>query len=61
MEDIFENFCNKCIETHMKLILLTFNQHQDLYDKCFLKKSGEELELLADTDMLQMVEKGNHR
>lgn len=60
LEEIFENFWNKCIETY-ETDSARFLLAPEVVWQAFLKKSGEKLELLADTDMLQMVVKGNHR
>ena len=54
--DVFENFRNTCIKIY------EFNQFLSApgvaWQAC-LKKTGAELELLTDIDMLLMVEKGN--
>ena len=54
--DVFENFRNMCIKIY------EFNQFLSApgvaWQAC-LKKTGAELELLTDIDMLLMVEKGN--
>ena len=57
LADVFENFRNKCIRTY-KLDPLHFVSAPGLAWKACLKKTGVELELLTDTDMLLKVEDG---
>ena len=57
LADIFENFRNKCIEIY-KLDPAHFLSAPGLAWQAYLKKTGVELELLTDIDMLLMVEKG---
>ena len=54
--DIFENFRNKCIETY-ELDPAHFLSAPGLPWKACLKKTKIRLDLLADIDMLLMVEK----
>ena len=54
---MFENFRNKCIEIY-KLDPAQFLSAPGLAWQAYLKKTKVELELLADIDMLLMVEKG---
>ena len=55
--DVFENFRNKCIEIY-ELDLAHFLSTPGLGWQACLKKTGVELELLTDIDMLLMIEKG---
>ena len=57
LADVFENFRNKCIEIY-KLDPAHFLSGPGLAWQAYLKKTGVELELLTDIDMLLMVEKG---
>ena len=57
LADVFENFRNKCIEIY-KLDPAHFLSVPGLAQQACLKKTGEELELLTDIDMLLIVEKG---
>ena len=57
LADIFENFRNKCIEIY-ELDLDHFLRAPGLAWQACLKKTEVKLELLADIDMLLMVEKG---
>ena len=57
LADVFENFRNKCIEIY------GFDPSHFLYAcglswQACLKKTGVKLELLTDSDMLMMIEKG---
>ena len=54
---MFENFRDKCIEIY-ELDPAHFLSAPGLAWEAFLKKTEEELELLADIDMLLIVEKG---
>ena len=56
--DVFENFRNMCIKIY-DLDPSYFYSAPGLAWKACLKKTGVKLELLADNDMLLMVEKGN--
>ena len=56
--DVFENFRNKCIEIY-KLDPAHFLSAPGLAWQACLKMTKVELELLADIDMLLMVEKGS--
>ena len=55
--DVFENFRNKCIEIY-EFDPACFLFAPSLAWQACLKKTEVELELLTDTDMLLMVEKG---
>ena len=55
--DVFENFRNKRIEIY-KLDPAHFLSATGLAWQTCLKKTGVELELVTDIDMLLMVEKG---
>ena len=55
--DVFENFRNKRIEIY-ELDLAHFLSAPGLAWQTCLKKTGVELELVTDIDMLLMVEKG---
>ena len=57
LEDVFENFRNKCIEIY-ELDPAHFLSAPGLAWQCCLKKTEVELELLTNIDMLLMVEKG---
>ena len=57
LADVFENFRNKCIEIH-ELDPAPFLSGPGLAWQACLKKTEVKLELLVDTDMLLMVEKG---
>ena len=57
LADVFENFRNKCIEIY-ELDLAHFLAAPGLAWQACLKKTRVELELLTDTDMLLLVEKG---
>ena len=57
LADVFENFRNKCIEIY-ELDPAHFLSAPGLAWQACLKKTGVELELLTDIDMLLMVEKG---
>ena len=56
LSDLFENFRNKCIEIY-ELDPAHFLSAPGLAWQACLKKTKVELELLADIDMLLMVEK----
>ena len=55
--DVFENFRNKCIEIY-ELHPAHFLSESGLAWQACWKKSGTNLELLTEIDMLLMVEKG---
>ena len=55
--NVFENFRNKCIELDQLDPAHFLSAPQLAWQAC-LKKKGIELELLADIDILLMVEKG---
>ena len=55
--DVFENFINKCLEVY-GLDPSYFYAAPGLAWQAFLKKTGVKLELLTDSDMLLMTEKG---
>ena len=55
--DIFENFCNKCIETY-ELDPAQFLSTPGLGCQACLKMTAIKLKLLFNIDMLRMVEKG---
>ena len=57
LADVFENFRDKCIEIY-GLDPAHFLSAPGLAWQACLKKTGVELELLADIDMLLMIEKG---
>ena len=57
LADVFENFRNKCIEIY-EIDSVHFLSIPELTQQASLKKTGVELELLANIDMLLMVEKG---
>ena len=57
LADVFKSFRNKCFEIY-KLNPAHFLSAHGLTWQACLKKIGKELELLTDTDMLLMVEKG---
>ena len=54
---MFENFRNRCIKTY-ELDPLHFISAPGLAWQACLKKTGVELELLTDIDMLLMVAEG---
>ena len=58
LADVFENFRDKCIEI-CQLDPAHFLSAPGLAWQACLKKTGIELELLTDNDMLMMAEKGN--
>ena len=58
LADVFENFRDKCIEIY-QLDPAHFLSAPGLAWQACLKKTGIELELLTDNDMLMMTEKGN--
>ena len=57
LADVFENFRGKCIEVD-EVDPVHFLSAPGLSWKACLKKTKVELELLTDTDMLLMFEKG---
>ena len=57
LADVFENFRNKCLEVY-ELDPAHFLSLPGLAWQACLKKTGIELELLTDYDMLLMVEEG---
>ena len=57
LPDVFENFRNMCIKVY-ELDPAHFLSAPALPWQACLKKTGVKLELLADVDMLLMVEKG---
>ena len=57
LADVFENFQNKCIEIY-ELDPACFLSAPALAWQACLKKTGVELELLTDIDMLLMIGKG---
>ena len=57
LADVFENFRDKCIEIY-ELDPARFLSALGLSWQACLKKTGVELELLTDKDMLLMVEEG---
>ena len=57
LADVFENFRNNCIKIY-ELDLAHFLSGPALRWKACLKKTGVNLELLTNNDMLMMVEKG---
>ena len=57
LADVLENFRNRCIEIY-ELDPAHFLSAPGLAWQACLKKTGVELELLTDIDMLLMVEKG---
>ena len=57
LANVFENFRNKCIELDQLDPAHFLSAPQLAWQAC-LKKKGIELELLADIDILLMVEKG---
>ena len=57
LSDVFENFRNKCVKTY-ELDPLHFASASGLAWQACLKKTGVELELLTDIDMLLMIEEG---
>ena len=58
LADVFENFTEKGLEIY-ELDPAHFLSAPGLSWQACLKKTGVKLELLADNDMLLMVEKGN--
>ena len=58
LADVFESFRNKCIGIY-ELDLAHFSSAPGLGLQACLKKTGTKLELLANNDMLMMVEKGS--
>ena len=57
LADVYENFRNMCLEKY-QLDPEDFVSAPGLAWRACLKKTGVELELLTDTDMLLMIEKG---
>ena len=57
LADVFENFINMCIKIY-KLDPAKFLSVPGLAWQAALKKTKVKLDLLTDTDMLLMVEKG---
>ena len=57
LTDVFENFRNNCIKIY-ELNPVQFLSAPGLTWQARLKKTGVELELLTDTDILLIVEKG---
>ena len=57
LADVFENFRNVCIKVY-ELDPAHFSSVPALAWQAFLKKTGVNLELLSDLDMLLMIEKG---
>ena len=57
LADVFENFRNKCIEIY-ELDPAHFLSAPGLAWQACLKKTKVDLELLTDTDMLLIIEKG---
>ena len=57
LADVFENFRNMCIKLY-ELDPAHFLSAPGVALQAFLKKTGVELELLIDADMLLMIEKG---
>ena len=57
LADVFEHFRNKCIELYKPDPAHFLSAPKSAW-KAFLKKTEVELELLTNTDMLLMVEKG---
>ena len=57
LADVFEHFRNKCIELYKPDPAHFLSAPKSAW-KAFLKKTEVELELLTDTDMLLIVEKG---
>ena len=57
LADVFENFRKACIKTH-ELDPAHFISLPELAWQAYLKKTGVELELLTDYDMLLMIEEG---
>ena len=58
LTDVFENFRNKVIETY-QIDPIYFVSTPELEWQTCLKKTGVKLELIADYDMLLMIEKGD--
>ena len=57
LADVFENFRKTCLENY-KLDPAHYVSAPGLSWDAFLKKSGEEVELVSDVDMFQFFEKG---
>jgi len=57
LADVFENFWNICLNNYDLDPAWYYTSHGLAWDAC-LKKTGVELELLSDPDMLLMVEQG---
>ena len=57
LADVFENFRKTCLESY-KLDPAHYVSAPGLSWDAFLKKSGEEVELVSDMDMFQFFEKG---
>ena len=57
LADVYENFRNMCVGKH-QLDPVYFVSAPGLVWQACLRKTGVKLELLTDTDMLLMVEKG---
>ena len=57
LADVFENFRKTCLESY-KLDPAHYVSAPSLSWDAFLKKSGEEIELVSDMDMFQFFEKG---
>ena len=57
LADVFENFRNMCLNIY-ELDPVYFVSAPGLAWQAFLKKTGVELELLTDYDMILMIEKG---
>ena len=57
LADVFENFRDKCIEIYELDPAHFLSAPGSGWQACF-KKTGVELELLTDNDILMMVEKG---
>ena len=57
LADVFENFRNKCLEIY-ELDPIYFVSAPGLAWQACLKTTGVKLELIADYDMILMIEKG---
>ena len=57
LADVFKNFRNMCIKVY-ELDPANFLSAPGLAWQACLKKTGVELELITDADMLLMIEKG---
>ena len=57
LADVFENFRRTCMENY-KLDPAHYVSAPSLSLDAFLKKSGENIELVSDMDMFQFFEKG---